>query len=407
MNPNLPRLALISVLTCTNFANAAEPEAPKSLEEALSKGKFSLNVRLRVEQVDVKPLEADAVTVRTRFGYKTAPYNGFTAYIEGQNNTALQDDYREPGTPVNGYAIIADPEATQISQAWLGYTSKEYATTVIAGRQRIVYDNARFIGDVAWRNNLLTYESVTLKNTSVAKLEFNYAYIWDVKRIFANPPDPAFRDFDAESHLLNLSYAGLPIGKLTGYAYLLEFRNGLASSSASYGLSLVGSQAAGASGVTVGYRAEYASQSDYADNPASYDADYYVGELNLGYQGFNLQLGYNVLGSDDGVAAFQTPLATGHAFNGWADIFLNTPINGLKAGYVGLTLPIPGGVVATIRYFDFKADNGNLKYGDEYDFQLTYKINKEFSLLGKVAMYKARDFGIDTERYIAQLEYNF
>ena len=132
-----------------------------------------------------------------------------------------------------------------------------------------------------------------------------------------------------------------------------------------------------------------------------------MGELNLGYQGFNVLLGYNVLGSDDGVASFQTPLATGHAFNGWADIFLNTPVNGLKAGYLGLTLPIPGGVVATVKYFDFKADNGSAKYGDEWDFQLMYKINKEFTLLGKVAMYKARDFGIDTERYIAQLEYNF
>lgn len=407
MNPNLPRLALVSVLACTNIATAAEPEAPKSIEEALTKGKFSLNVRLRYEHHDVKPLEADAVTVRTRFGYKTAPYNGFTAYIEGQNNTALEDDYREPGTPPNGYAIIADPEATQISQAWLGYASKEYATSVAVGRQRIVYDNARFIGDVAWRNNLLTYESVTLKNTSVAKLEVNYAYLWKVKRIFDNPPALAFRDFDSDSHLLNVSYAGLPIGKLTGYAYLLDFSNGLSSSSASYGASLVGSQAAGGSGVTIGYRAEYAYQSDYADNPVNYDADYYVGELNLGYKGFNLQLGYNVLGSDDGVAAFQTPLATGHAFNGWADIFLTTPANGLKAGYVGLTVPIPGGVIATVKYFDFKADNGSAKYGDEWDFQATYKINKEFSLLGKVALYDARTFSADTERYIVQLEYNF
>src|SRR3546814_3361296 len=38
----------------------------------------------------------------------------------------------------------------------------------------------------------------------------------------------------------------------------------------------------------------------------------------------------------NGVVAFQTPLATLHAFNGWADRFLSTPGNGLEDIYVGV-----------------------------------------------------------------------
>ena len=44
-----------------------------------------------------------------------------------------------------------------------------------------------------------------------------------------------------------------------------------------------------------------------------------------------------MLGSDGGVAAFQTPLATLHAFNGWADLFLTTPARGLRAWWASVT----------------------------------------------------------------------
>ena len=44
--------------------------------------------------------------------------------------------------------------------------------------------------------------------------------------------------------------------------------------------------------------------------------------------------GYELLGSDDGKVAFNTPLATKHKFNGWADKFLGTPKEGLEDVYL-------------------------------------------------------------------------
>src|SRR6185369_8425053 len=80
--------------------------------------------------------------------------------------------------------------------------------------------------------------------------------------------------------------------------------------------------------------ASYARQMDWEDNPADYSADYIAAEAGLAYRGFTLTGGYELLGSDNN-RAVQTPMATLHKFNGWADIFLVTPNAGLEDVYVG------------------------------------------------------------------------
>src|SRR5690606_21190079 len=76
-------------------------------------------------------------------------------------------------------------------------------------------------------------------------------------------------------------------------------------------------------------------QSELGGNPTDYTAEYYNLEAGLGIKDVSLKAGYEELGSDSGIAAFQTPLATLHAFNGWADLFLTTPASGLRDYYAG------------------------------------------------------------------------
>ena len=54
-----------------------------------------------------------------------------------------------------------------------------------------------------------------------------------------------------------------------------------------------------------------------------------------------------MLGGDNGSGnrAFQTPLATKHAFQGWADQFLTTPADGIEDAYLGVTAPLLGGLL--------------------------------------------------------------
>jgi len=126
-----------------------------ALPDAIAKGKFNLNVRLRLEHVDqdgVAAITDDSVapTIRTRFGYTTAPLYGFQAMLEGEDIHVLgnEDNYNAAGSNSQGHRpVIADPPTTELNQAWLSY-SYTNLFSLRAGRQRLVLDNHRFIGDV-------------------------------------------------------------------------------------------------------------------------------------------------------------------------------------------------------------------------------------------------------------------
>src|SRR5690606_33539934 len=114
-------------------------------------------------------------------------------------------------------------------------------------------------------------------------------------------------------------------------------------------------------GLTLLYRAEIATQSDYGNSPFDYTATYYVGEFGAKFGTVTAKVGYEVLGADNG-RGFQTPLATLHAFNGFADMFLTTPGTGIEDLYFSLGTQIAG-VNLTAFYHDFSAETGGADYG--------------------------------------------
>lgn len=66
---------------------------------------------------------------------------------------------------------MADPECTEANQAYL--QMKLGTFTGIAGRQRVILDNARFIGNVGWRQNEQTYDAVTFKSAALPKTQLH------------------------------------------------------------------------------------------------------------------------------------------------------------------------------------------------------------------------------------------
>ena len=82
--------------------------------------------------------------------------------------------------------------------------------------------------------------------------------------------------------------------------------------------------------------AEYAHQQDYADNPLEFSHAYWLVEPAYTWHDTTLRAGIEHLGGS-GRHALQTPLATLHPFNGWADKFANaTPPGGLEDRYASL-----------------------------------------------------------------------
>jgi len=363
----------VAALSLALFALLPSPpgRAEETLGEAIRSGKILFDGRLRFERVDAANFAADAnaLTFRARFGFETAPFKGFRVLLEGDFTRALGiDDYNSTINGKTVFPVIADPVSARLNRATLSYAGFD-RVTIAAGRQRIILDDARFVGNVGFRQNEQTFDSVLFKTSRVKNLAFTYAFVWRVNRIFGSRSGAGH--VNGGAHLLNIAYSGLPIGTLTAYAYLIGLDTLPLSSSQTYGVRLSGERSPG-SGVKILYTAGYARQADYKSNPGDYALSFFEFEGGLAYRGASAKVGYQRL-SGNGAQAFQTPLATLHAFQGFADQFLTTPASGIEdlyaiAGYKKEGVPALGVVTASVWFHDFSPQRAGLDLGEEIDF---------------------------------------
>jgi hypothetical protein len=408
MRPGSSWLAL-AALVGTTLAAAAEP-APAT-PSAMLPGTPSLDLRLRTEHADNESAtqlrDSTATTLRARLGFTTAQWNDFDLRLEYEGVSAV--DKYDYNTTLNGEAqrpVIADPAGSELNQAWVRYSGIP-GTVVQFGREKLVLDNQRFVGNVGWRQNEQTFDGVVVSNRSLPGTELTYAYFHNVNSIF-------FTDFPLKAHLANASWSPGPAFKAVAYGYWLDFEENLGSrqDGVTRGLRLAGAPALGETAKLL-YTLEFARQARHADAPDTVDDDYRLGEVGAALGPASLKFGYEVLGSSDGTYAVQTPLATLHAHDGWADMFLTTPSAGLRRAFVnaGATL---GGLTLTVVYHEFSADHGAADYGTEIDASLGYAFSKQISALAKYASYDAEDppaatfaTNVDTDKGWLQLEYKF
>lgn len=391
---SLIAFALITFLP-SHPARAADQE--RSKPGLSNDGKLSLNFRYRYDIVDQDGFTKDAYasTLRTRLAYRSPYFSSFGFLIEIDDVRSIGSDlYNSTRNDNTDRPVVADPEGTEINQALILYRGIEN-TVIRAGRRRITLDNHRFIGDVGWRQNDQTYDSFSLSNTSLPKTTIEYAYIDNVNRIFGpdNGTPPA--EFPSDSHILNVKHEWLPNWDVTAYAYLLDLEDSALLSNKTFGIRLNGSIAV-SDRISTSYTMEYAHQQNYGDNPNSYSADYILLEGALTTVGITGKLGYEVL-EGDSVQAFQSPLATLHAFQGWADKFLATPSAGIKDLYFSIATKNRGAIISLI-YHRFNPEAGGPGYGSEWDLMIKKPFAKRYSIVFKYADYDARSFATDTEK---------
>ncbi|MDU0354848.1 alginate export family protein [Paraglaciecola aquimarina] len=385
-------LALSVAIVGLSVSNVTQAE---SITEALTSGKASVNNLLRYESVeqDNAAKDASALTLRTLLAYKTGTIKGFSATVEMEDSRIVmgQGDYTvgPTGYNVGEYSVIADPEHTELDQGFIQYTGS--GLTAKLGRQVITMDGHRFIGHVGWRQDRQTFDGLSVRYAPSEALTLNYAYIDQRNRIFAESAD-----LDAKDHLLNASYM-TPVGKITAYGYLLEVDNGTENSLDTYGVSFTGSTAAGDAKIL--YAAEYASQSNETST-TDFSTDYMNLSVGVVVSGITAKLGYESLGSDEGGVGFATPLATLHKFNGWADMFLGTPNEGLVDTSVTLAGKVLGGSW-TVMYHDFEADEATATVddlGSELDLSYVKSYGKHYSAGIKYAAYSGEGTRVDTDK---------
>ena len=400
-------LAMALLLAAAPFAAADEND---TLASAITSGKTGVNVRARYEGVDKDNAlkNANALTARLRLNYKTGSWKGWSAFAEYDHVFALIRDYNAGGgtTPDKDgvYQTVVDPKGSDLNQLYLDYSFSE-DVMIRAGRQRVLLDNQRFVGGVGWRQNEQTYDALLLSTKAIPKTTLAYAYVGQVRRIFGQS-SPAGK-MNVDTHLLNAKVKINDSWSVTPYMYYIDNNDAAATSTSTLGARLTGSVKAGESKVAL--VAELATQSDAGNNPVSYEADYaHLSAMWSMDNGLGLGLAYESLGTDSSnFESFRTPLATLHAFQGWADMFLSTPgagINDLyatvkfKAGKWGLT-----GV-----YHDFSAETGSADFGTEFDMSAGMKINKNYGLLFKGAFFSSDSASyVDTNKFWIMFTANY
>ncbi len=146
-----------------------------------------LDIRPRIELADIDGFDgSQAYTIRTRLGIGTKPLHGFSVLVEGEGTWAIAKKQYFDGASTNSrdQSVIADPENIELNRAWVRFEKAEWlGLTAKGGRQRIIFDDARFVGNVGWRQNEQTFDAA-LGQTSFGLEDFTVQYIsvWDVRR---------------------------------------------------------------------------------------------------------------------------------------------------------------------------------------------------------------------------------
>jgi len=421
----------VALLSLSVVSQSASAGVTQQVEDALNfyhygkngAVKFDLNYRYEnVNQNDVNqnttgkpkpnPQTANANTARLRIGLLSPVFYGLQGYAEYEGNLAMQEDFNSLRNNNLGYSTVADPEKSELNQLWISYAGIP-DTVIKGGRQRIKLDDDRFIGNVGWRQMETTFDSVliTHNNQQLFGLTVNAGFIGNVQTFTATTEN-------IDAPFLNINYKIGDYGNVIGYGYWLDYTEideqaTMEKSSQTYGLRLTNFQKPGDTlKLSDNYGLVYTAEWDYQQDYGHGNTPYHANRLNLmgGFTAYNFTF-QGAMEQLDGKGlnkTFDTPLGTNHAFQGWADLFLVTPKDGIRDvfGTAHATLD-RGEVVLTGVYHDFTDDTGSIHYGDEWDFQATKKFGKHYSLLAKYAYYNADQFGTDTQKIWVQGNISF
>ena len=377
--------------------------AEDTIADAISASKPIFESSLRSEHVDQFGFakQADAITWRNRFGFTTGDFHNVKLLVEADNVSALKDEYNSTLNGKTAYPTVLDPAVTEINRAQLTW-SPTSTTTVTVGRQRIILDDARFIGNVGWRQDEQTFDGLRI-DTTLGRVKVTGAYISRVNRVVADA-----KDWKSNSYLLNASYSVSEALKFTAFEYAFDFTtaattplpadvaNARISSVTTSGLRMFGSQWAGP--FKLNYVAQYAGQTPSGLNPAPhFNLHETMLEGAATYDIYSLKLNYEAF-QGNGTQGFITPLGTVHAFEGFADVFAATGgnktfgngINDLNAtfsiaGHTKPWAPFVMNPTLTVVYHNLKTDRLNQKIGKEWDAVFTAGITKNLSLMLKYA----------------------
>jgi hypothetical protein len=392
-------------------AGGAAGAETSSIADAVTAGEANAVLRYRFEHVDQETFteEANGSTLRLRLNYATGAWRAFKAFGEFDyvGELFVNDFNSGAGTSPgrSQYPVVADPKGADLNQLYVEYGGMPGWQWRL-GRQRILLDDHRFVGGVGWRQNEQTYDAMSVTVERLPKTELFYSVVTNVNRIFGDTVSDG--DHGMNTHLLNARITVNEHLSATPYGYYIDNDDDPASSTSTIGVRVAANYPLGQD--TLDFLVEVSRQTDAANAPVDFDAGYLHLEAQwAGQGGLSLGVGIESLGGDhtrEG-AAFRTPLATLHAFQGWADQFLVTPNAGIDDRY-GMVSYRRGPWHWQTVLHDLAAESGSADYGTELDFSVSRGFGERYSVLLKSAIFNAGDAPFaDTRKYWLMLSADY
>ena len=152
---------------------------------------------------------------------------------------------------------------------------------------------------MAWRQNEQTFDALRVQSVN-DNASADYSYVTRVNRIFGPDGGVQPAQWEGGSHLFRLEVKPAEGHALGTFVYLMDFENDNGPANANRpSESTIRAHTEASDSMLL-----FAQQSDWADNPVSYDAVYYTIEASTQRGPVTYTAGYEVLGATTVLRAF-------------------------------------------------------------------------------------------------------
>lgn len=351
----------------------------------IADSEYTGSVRARYGVIDQDGNNGEAFSTLLRSAFSTKWHGHWSTVLELDYVARGLSNRHSDGIANNAKPLVPDTAGLDLNQLYLQHHG--VSTLWRVGRQRVEYDNQRFVGGNAFWQNEQTFDGLTTQFRFADASLLNYAYVYNVNRIFGekagsqlsesdpqygelngNRPFARLGDHKLHSHWLRLEWNEWDYQRITGYTYRNEYLDFAAWSHRQTGIRHLFDYKF--STWRLRTQVEYARQWRYQIIEAASTA-YELVEAALGFHAFEFAARHEKLEAQKG-QTFIAPLGSSHDFHGFVGKFSGTPENGLLEQSFRVSWRQAPWLIE-LRQLQFDSAQHGIDYGHETDLSVRWR----------------------------------